>query len=102
MEGKRARRSLGWLMPALFALLLAVSWGCKQPDRSAPAASDSSSSSEDQAELTRKIEEKAAEIDRKAEEIQNMQGTDEEKAAAVLELDKERQELQEMQDGGGQ
>jgi hypothetical protein len=100
MEGKRTRRSLGWLMPALFALLLAVSWSCKQPDRSAPAASGSPSSSEDQAELTRKIEEKAAEIDRKAEEIQNMQGTDEEKAAAVLELDKERRELQEMQDGG--
>lgn len=102
MVGKRARRSLSWLMPVLLALLLAVSWSCKQPESSAPAASGSSSSSEDQAELTRKIEEKAAEIDRKAEEIRNMEGTDEEKAEAVLQLDQERRELQEMQERGGQ
>jgi hypothetical protein len=101
MQGSRVRRPLSWLVLSLLALLLPVCWGCKMPGSSSSAGSaSSSSSSSEEAERTRRMEEKAAEIDRKAEEIRNMQGTDEEKAEAVNKLDQERRELQEMQEQG--
>jgi hypothetical protein len=42
------------------------------------------------------MEEKAAEIERRAEEIRTMEGTDQEKIDAANELEKERQELNRM------
>ena len=103
MQGSRVRRPLSWLILSLLALLLPLSWGCKA--RSTPPAAEAGSGSNpagDEAERTRKMQDKAAEIDRKAEEIRNMQGTDEEKADAVAKLDQERRELNEMQDQGKQ
>ena len=96
------RRPPSWLVLSLLAvLLLPLCWACDKPS-SAPAASSgsSSSASESEAERTRKIQEKSAEIERKAAEIQNMQGTEQQKIDAVNELDKMRRELQEMQDKG--
>lgn len=83
----------------LLALLLSLmTWGCNLPQGgTSSSASDSSTSSE--AERTRKMEEKAAEIERHAEEIRNMQGTEQEKIDAMNRLDEERRELNEMQEG---
>ena len=50
-------------------------------------------------ERTRRIEEKGAEIERRAEEIRNMQGTEQEKIDAMNQLEQERRELMEMQSG---
>ncbi|MBW8875090.1 MAG: hypothetical protein JF614_09010 [Acidobacteria bacterium] len=101
MQGSRVRRPLSWLILTLLALSLPLSWGCKA-DGKPPAAEAGSNPAGDEAERTRKMQDKAAEIDRKAEEIRNMQGTDEEKAEAVNKLDQERRELNEMQDQGKQ
>ena len=98
MQGSRVRRSLSWSILSLLLLLLPLCWGCDMPGK-APSSGSASSSSEE-AERTRKMEEKAADIRRKVEEIRNMQGTDEEKAEAVNKLDQERRELNEMQDQG--
>jgi hypothetical protein len=96
MQGSRVRRPSSWLVLSLLALLLPFAWGCDMPG-SAPAASGTSSS--EAAEKTRKMEEKAAEIDRHAEEVRNMQGTDQEKIDAMSSLDQERRELTEMDEG---
>jgi TolA-binding protein len=94
MKESRVRRPLLFLL----ALLLPVTWGCNlPPSGSTSSSTDSSSSSE--AERTRKMEEKAAEIERHAEEIRNMQGTEQEKIDAMNRLEQERRELNEMQEG---
>ncbi|HEY2739285.1 MAG TPA: hypothetical protein VGK45_12840 [Thermoanaerobaculia bacterium] len=101
MRGSRVcRRPQSWLiLSLLFLLLLPLCVAC-QGKASSPAASSGSaaSSSESESERTRKIQEKAADIERKAAEIQNMQGTEQEKTDAVNALDKERRELTEMQE----
>jgi hypothetical protein len=56
----------------------------------------SSAESSSEADRTRAMEEKAAEIGRRAEEIRTMDGTEQEKIDAVNELEKERQELNRM------
>lgn len=91
------QRRLCCLLPLLLALL-PVTWGCNLPPSGTSSSSaDSSTSSE--AERTRKMEEKAAEIERHAEEIRNMQGTEQEKIDAMNRLEEERRELNEMQSG---
>ena len=102
MQGSRVCRPSSWLLLSLLLLLLPASWGCDMPSHKPPAAADSSASAPSESERTRKIEEKAAAIERKAAEIQTMQGTDQEKADAVNELDKMRRELNEMQEQGKQ
>ncbi|HYU31369.1 MAG TPA: hypothetical protein VEW48_04345 [Thermoanaerobaculia bacterium] len=92
---KRRTRYASWL--ALFLVLAAVSWGCQMPSSSGTSGTKTTSS-QSEAERTRKIEEKAAEIERHAQEIQNMTGTEQEKIDAVNRLEQERRELQEMQD----
>lgn len=99
MQGSRVRRPcrpFSWLVLSLLALLLPLAWGCDMP-HSAPAASGTSSS--EAAEKTRKMEEKGAEIDRHAEEVRNMEGTDQEKIDAMNSVDQERRELTEMDEG---
>jgi hypothetical protein len=99
MRGTRVRRPLALAACALLALLLPLCVGCQLPDVSSrPAAGSSSTSAE--AERTRRMEEKAAEIERKAEEIRNMEGSDQEKIDAVNRLDQERRELERMQEEG--
>lgn len=96
MLGSRGPRMLSWMV---LSLLLLLPLGCKPHSKPAEGSSSSGSNpSVENAELTRKMEEKAADIRTKEEEIRNMQGTDEEKADAVKKLDAERQELIEMQD----
>jgi hypothetical protein len=96
MLGSRGPRTLSWLV---LSLLLLLPLACKLHSKPAEDSSSSGSNpSVENAELTRKMEEKAADIRTKEEEIRNMQGTDEEKADAVKKLDAERQELIEMQD----
>jgi len=94
-----------WLSLSLIVLV-----GCQMPssttssgteEEGTESSSSSEGSSESQAELTRRIEEKAAAIARREEEIRNMQGTEQEKMDAVNELERERRELLEMQEGGG-
>jgi hypothetical protein len=96
---RRPRRPSSWFVLSLLVLLAAFSWACQVPS-STPSSGSASSGSASEAERTRKIEEKAAEIDRKAAEIQTMQGTEQEKIDAVNDLEKERRELQEMQESG--
>ncbi len=101
MKESRVRSFLSWPRLCLLGLLLPVSWACNMPQSGSSSTSstdDSSTSSE--AELTRKMEDKAAEIERHAEEIRNMQGTEQEKIDAVNRLEEERRELNEMQEQG--
>lgn len=88
-----------WSWLALLLVLVTVASGCEMPQShgtSGTAAAPSAS----EAERTRKIEAKAAEIERHAQEIQNMTGTEQEKIDAVNRLEQERRELQELQDSG--
>ena len=97
MLGSRGPRTLSWMVLSLLVLLPLA---CKPHSKPAEESGSASNPSVENAELTRKMEEKAADIRTKEEEIRNMQGTDEEKADAVKKLDAERQELIEMQDKG--
>lgn len=99
MQGIRVRRPLPWLVLSVLSLLLAPSWGCKLP-QAGPSTEEAASTSAGEAERTRKIEEKAAEIQRKEEEIRNMQGSEQDKIDAVNELDRMRRELNDLQEGG--
>lgn len=91
MSRSRLRR---W---SLLFLVLIVPAACEMP-QTGSISSTAAAPSESQSDLTRKIEEKAAAIERRAQEIQTMQGTDQEKIDAVTDLDRERRELQEMID----
>ena len=93
MRGRRVR----WLLLSMLGLFLPLTWSCNLPP-SSPSSSQAGSSSE--AEKTRKIEAKAAEIERHAEEIRNMQGSEQEKIDAMNRLDQERRELNEMEQSG--
>lgn len=97
MSKSRNRRA-SWLV-LLSLLLLPILWACEMPSTSTPSTTGTATSSSE-AEKTRKMEEKAAEIRRKEEEIRNMQGTEQEKIDAYNQLEKERQELIEMQNSG--
>jgi len=94
MQERRVR----WPLLLIPALLLPVFWGCDLP-KSGQSSSQAAPSS-DEAERTRKMEEKAADIERHAEEIRNMQGSEQEKIDAMNRLEQERRELNEMQEQG--
>jgi hypothetical protein len=91
------------LFPLVLCLLLAGSISAcdkltasHDDDEAEVSEEASSEESTIEADRTREMEEKAAEIERKAEEIRNMDGTEQEKIDAVNELEKERQELNRM------
>ena len=100
MRGSHVRRPSTWPILLLLTFLLPLSMGCQLPGGSSATVSSSGGSSVEEAERTRRMEEKAAEIERHAEEIRNMEGSDQEKMDAVNRLEQERRELQEMQEGG--
>jgi TolA-binding protein len=83
----------------LCLILVLALWACPQSSSMQPAAGTASSTGE--AEKTRKMEEKAAEIRRMEEDLRNMQGTDQEKIDAANKIDEARRELAEMQDDSG-
>ena len=92
-----------WLVLSLVVLSAAL--GCGMPSSTTDSGTgeegtEAVSSSESEADRTRRIEEKAAEIARREEEIRNMQGTEQEKMDAVNELERMRRELLEMQEDG--
>ncbi len=87
MPGSRVRR---W-WPVLSLLLLLPWAGCNMPS-SAPSPSAGSSA---EAEKTKQMEEKAAEYQRHADEVRNMEGTEQEKIDAMNSLDQERRDLNE-------
>jgi len=95
MDRSRTRHG-SWL--ALFLLLAPMVSGCEIP-QTGSASGTASTSSSSEAERTKKIEAKAAEIERHAQEIQNMTGTEQEKIDAMNRLEQERRELNEMQEG---
>jgi TolA-binding protein len=97
MSESRKRRA-SWLV-LVSLLLLPALWACEMPSTGGSSSTPSTTSS-GEAEKTRKMEEKAAEIQRKEEELRNMQGTEQEKIDAANEIEKERQELIKMQEGG--
>lgn len=77
--------------------------GTTSTDASAAAPGDGSAqggSYQSEAERTKAMEAKARELDKKAAEIQNMQGTEQEKIDAVNKLEQERQELHSMSGDG--
>jgi hypothetical protein len=98
MQGSRVRSPLSWLVLSLLALLLPMAWGCDRLGNSSHAGSGAASSGE--AEKTRKMEEKKAEFDRKAEAVRTMEGTEQEKIDAMTSLDQERRELTEQSESG--
>jgi hypothetical protein len=88
----------------LFALpLLAVLAGC-QPHHTgeiAPASTSSTpSTSSSEAERTREMERKAADIEKREANIKDMVGSDQEKIDATNQLEKERQALANQADSG--
>ena len=77
--------------------------GTASTDAASAAPSDGSAqggSYQSEAERTKAMEEKAHELDKKAAEIQNMQGSEQEKIDAVNKLEQERQELHNMSGDG--
>jgi hypothetical protein len=93
---------LSWLVLSLLALGLPLAWGCKALDQP-PTRNSGSSGSATEAEKTHQMEEKAAEIDRKAEEVRSMEGTEQEKIDAMNSVDQERREATEQgEQGNGQ
>ena len=97
MKESRDHRFPSWPLLSLLALLLPVTWSCEPPPSGASSAATDSAVS-DEAERTRRMEEKAAEIERLAEEIRTMEGTEQEKIDAVNRLEEARRELNEMQE----
>lgn len=91
-----ARRRLSlWLF---VVVLLPVAWGCEKPPSTGTADSEEAGSSSE-AERTRKMQELAAEIERDAEEIRTMEGTEEEKLEALNRLEEKREELNALAEG---
>jgi predicted small lipoprotein YifL len=92
-------RVLG-IFSAVF-LLVALT-GCQQhsPDATpaAAGASSSATSATSEAERTHEMEKKAADLDKRAEDLKTMTGTDQEKIDAANQIDKERRELAEQAD----
>ena len=91
-----------WLVLSL--IVLSTTLGCQMPSSTKGSATEeegtAASSSSSEGERTRRIEEKAAGIARREEEIRNMQGTDQEKIDAMSRIEQARRELLEMQEGG--
>jgi TolA-binding protein len=75
----------------------ALAAGCRRQGTAtaAPAGESAAEGSggQSQAERTRAMEEKAREMEKRAADIQNMQGSEQEKIDAVNKLEQDRQEL---------
>jgi hypothetical protein len=77
--------------------LLAGATACDHPGGGPPVRSEGAGSAE--AERTREMEEKAADLQRQAEAIQSSEGSDQDKIDAVTRLEQERQQLNETAEG---
>jgi TolA-binding protein len=103
-ESHRSPRTVAlWLAAALALLTLTSALaGCHRHSAAEPpkaqAAEDEAQGAtrQSEAERTRAMEDKARQMEQKASDIQNMQGTEQEKIDAVNKLEQERQELNKM------
>lgn len=90
------------LWQVLSLVVLIALCGCQMPSSTAGSGTgEESADAASEAERTRRIEEKAAEIARMEEDLRNMQGTEQEKIDAFNQLEQKRRELMEMQESGG-
>ena len=85
----------------LCLILVLALWACPPSSSSMQQNAGSSATSTSEAEKTRKMEEKAAEIRRMEEDLRSMEGTDQEKIDAANKIDEARRELADMQDDSG-
>ncbi|HVT58827.1 MAG TPA: hypothetical protein VHR45_10545 [Thermoanaerobaculia bacterium] len=100
----RVRGAALLLAAALGALGALAVAGCRQRAADKPVAGQApadSAAATSEAQRTREMEQKASEINKKANEIQNMQGSEQEKIDAVNRLEKERQDLAKQAEGSG-
>ncbi len=91
----------------LLALLLVGTSACdrvtthfSKDDSSKKASSSEESSSSSEADRTSEMEDKAAEIDRQAQDLQTMEGSDQDKIDAYNKMQQDQQELSESSEGG--
>lgn len=86
----------------LSLVVLAALFGCQMPSSTTGSGTgEESTGAASEAERTRQIEEKAAEIARMEEDLRNMQGTEQEKIDAMNRIEEKRRELMELQESGG-
>jgi TolA-binding protein len=98
MNEKWTKSSLPLL---LLCLILALAlWACSPTSSKPDISGEEEAADEAEAERTRKMEEKAAEIERMAEEIRTMEGSEQDKIDAVARLEEARRELAEMEEEG--
>ena len=81
----------------LLSLLLAGAWACDRTHSGPPVATQGGGSAE--AERTRKMDDKAADMNRQADSIQTMEGSEQDKIDAVNKLEQDRQQLNETAEG---
>ena len=86
-------------LPLLLLCLVLALWACS-PTAKPDISSEEEAAGEAEAERTRKMEEKAAEIERMAEEIRTMEGSEQDKIDAVNRLEEARRELTAMEEEG--
>lgn len=91
----------------LLTLLLAGSWSCDhlkshfvKNDSRKTASPQQDSSSYSEADRTREMEQKADDINRQAEDLKNMEGSDQDKIDAYNKLQQSQQDLNAQSEGG--
>ncbi|HXO20227.1 MAG TPA: hypothetical protein VOA87_09945 [Thermoanaerobaculia bacterium] len=93
------RRSILALLPFPALFLAGALAACQQHEatlfKSSPGGSSSTAS---EAEKTREMEKKAADLNAEAERIKTMEGSDQDKIDAVNRLEKQRRELNDKAD----
>jgi hypothetical protein len=89
------------IVPCVFVLLLAALPGCQASHTgTATPAADASGATTSEAERTREMERKAADIEKRTEALKTMTGSEQEKIDAANQLDKERRELADQAESG--
>jgi len=81
----------------LLSLLLAGAWSCDRTNSGAPVATQGGGSAE--AERTREMDAKAADMQRQADSIRTMEGSEQDKIDAVNKLEQDRQQLNDTAEG---
>lgn len=83
----------------LSLVVLVALFGCQMPSSTQDSGTEEESAeAASEAERTRQIEEKAAEIAQMEEDLRNMEGTEQEKIDAMNRIEEKRRELMEMQE----
>jgi len=86
-------------LPLFFlSLLLAGAFACDRTNAGPPVTTQGSGSTE--AARTREMDQKAADMQRHADEMQNMQGSEQDKINAYNKLQQEQQGLNQTAEGG--